>query len=95
MRGSADSPDAGNRAGVVTVLLIPMAFISNVFVLSTHMPRWLERLGSVLPVKPFAVAMSNAFNPRPARAAGFEAGHLLTLAACTVAGALVAWWFFR
>lgn len=75
-------------------LLMPMAFISNVFVLSTHMPHWLERLGSVLPLKPFAVVMSDAFNPtRPG--SGFEPGHLLTLAAWTVAGALVARRFFR
>jgi ABC-2 type transport system permease protein len=69
-------------------LLISLAFISDVFIVGAALPRWLDILGSLLPLKHFALAMSGTFEPTGG--AGFAVGHLLVLVAWTVAGMLVA-----
>jgi ABC-2 type transport system permease protein len=73
-------------------LLIPLAFISDVFIVGARLPRFLEVTGSVLPLKHFARAMAGTFHPGPGL--GFAAGHLAVLAAWTVGGAAVAVWRF-
>ena len=69
-------------------LLIPLAFISDVFIVGPRLPRFLEVTGSLLPLKHFARALSGTF--QPGAGTGFAAGHLAVLAAWTVAGAAVA-----
>ena len=73
-------------------LLIPLAFISDVFIVGAKLPWFLDVTGSVLPLKHFARAMAETFHPGPGY--GFSAGHLAVLAAWTVAGAAVAVWRF-
>ncbi|GAA0505061.1 hypothetical protein Ade02nite_71180 [Paractinoplanes deccanensis] len=73
-------------------LLIPLAFISEVFIVGADLPRWLSAIGSALPLKHFALAMAETFDP--AAGYGFLPGHLVVLAAWTAAGAFVAQrWF--
>jgi ABC-2 type transport system permease protein len=43
--------------------MLPLAFISDVFFLSVHAPRWLHDVASAFPVAPVATAMEAAFNP--------------------------------
>lgn len=69
-------------------LLIPLAFISDVFIVGADLPRWLDVAGSVLPLKHFARAMAETFHPGAGY--GFSPGHLAVLAAWALAGALVA-----
>ncbi|GIE29713.1 hypothetical protein Ait01nite_027580 [Actinoplanes italicus] len=69
-------------------LLISLAFISDVFIVGAELPRWLDVLGSLLPLKHFALAMAGTFEPTGG--SGFAAGHLVVLLAWTVAGMLVA-----
>ncbi|WIM92920.1 ABC transporter permease [Actinoplanes oblitus] len=69
-------------------LLITLAFVSDVFIVGAVLPRWLDVLGSVLPLKHFARAMAETFDPAPG--SGFSPGHLTVLALWTVAGAVVA-----
>jgi len=73
-------------------LLIPLAFISDVFIVGADLPRILDFTGSVFPLKHFARAMSETF--QPGSGYGFSAGHLAVLAAWTAAGAAVAVWRF-
>jgi ABC-type multidrug transport system permease subunit len=73
-------------------LLIPLAFISDVFIVGAKLPWILDVTGSVLPLKHFARAMAETFHPGPGY--GFSAGHLAVLAAWTVVGAAVAVWRF-
>ncbi|SNY59266.1 ABC transporter permease [Paractinoplanes atraurantiacus] len=73
-------------------LLIPLAFISEVFIVGADLPRPLSAIGSALPLKHFALAMAETFDP--AGGYGFRPGHLLVLTAWTVAGAFTAQrWF--
>jgi ABC-type multidrug transport system permease subunit len=73
-------------------LLIPLAFISDVFIVGADLPRILEVTGSLLPLKHFARAMAETFHPGPGY--GFSPGHLAVLVAWAVAGAAVAVWRF-
>lgn len=71
-------------------LVISLSFISEVFIVGADLPRWLDWLGSALPLKHFARALSTAFNPFTV-GNGFSAGHLAVLAGWGAAGGLVAW----
>lgn len=74
-------------------LLIPLAFISNVFIVGATLPTALDRLGRALPLRHFADALAETFNPvRPGN--GFSGDHLAVMAGWAVAGGLVAWWRF-
>ncbi|MFI7542502.1 ABC transporter permease [Actinoplanes sp. NPDC049599] len=73
-------------------LLIPLAFISNVFIVGADLPVWLDRIGGALPLRHFADAMAQTFDPYGGY--GFRRGDLLVLAAWGLAGAAVALWRF-
>ncbi|MEU7909367.1 ABC transporter permease [Actinoplanes sp. NPDC049118] len=69
-------------------LLIPLAFISDVFIVGAELPRWLAETGSVLPLKHFAQALAETF--RPGEGYGFTPHHLAVLAIWAAAGAVLA-----
>jgi ABC-type multidrug transport system permease subunit len=69
-------------------VLIPLAFISDVFIVGADLPRWLDLIGSLLPLKHFARAMAETFDPGGGY--GFSPGHLAILVLWTAAGAVVA-----
>ena len=69
-------------------LLIPLAFISDVFIVGADLPVWLARIGSALPLKHFARAAAGAFDPQGGY--GFSPGGLAVIAAWAVLGAVVA-----
>ncbi|TNH30263.1 hypothetical protein FHG89_08400 [Micromonospora orduensis] len=71
-------------------VLIPLAFISDIFAMSTSMPVWLERLGSALPLKHFATAFAHSIDPS-ASGAGLPADHLAVLAGWGIGATLIAW----
>jgi ABC-type multidrug transport system permease subunit len=73
-------------------LLIPLAFISDVFIVGANLPPVLAVTGSALPLKHFARAMAETFHP--GSGLGFSPGHLAVLAGWAVAGAAVAVWRF-
>jgi ABC-type multidrug transport system permease subunit len=73
-------------------ILIPLAFISDVFIVGADLPRALSVIGSALPLKHFADAAADTF--QPGGGTGYSPAHLAVLAAWTVVGASVAWWRF-
>jgi ABC-2 type transport system permease protein len=73
-------------------LLIPLAFISDVFIVGADLPTWLGRIGTALPLRHFAAAMAETFDPHGGY--GFRPGDLLVLAAWGVLGAGLALWRF-
>lgn len=48
---------------VAQAVILPMAFISDIFIPTEGAPAWLTTLGDVFPLKPFAALFSDAFNP--------------------------------
>jgi ABC-2 type transport system permease protein len=70
-------------------LLLPLYFISGVFVATSILPHWLAGVGDVFPVRHLASALLTAYNPHTA-GLGFSGQDLLILAAWGIAGLLIA-----
>lgn len=70
-------------------LLLPLYFISGVFVSVSILPRWLADVGNVFPVRHLANALLVAYNPHTT-GLGFAGQDLLIVAGWGVAGLLVA-----
>ena len=70
-------------------ILLPLYFISGVFVSVTILPRWLADVGNVFPVRHLADALLVAYNPHTT-GLGFAGQDLLIVAAWGIAGLLIA-----
>ena len=70
-------------------LLLPLYFISGVFVATSILPHWLADVGEVFPVRHLANALLTAYNPHTA-GLGFSGLDLLIVAAWGAAGLLIA-----
>ncbi|HET7018520.1 MAG TPA: ABC transporter permease [Streptosporangiaceae bacterium] len=70
-------------------ILLPLYFISGVFVSVTILPRWLADVGNVFPVRHLANALLTAYNPHTT-GLGFAGQDLLIVAAWGIAGLLFA-----
>ena len=90
---AALAPSGNTAPAVSNAVILPMAFVSNIFVAVEDPPAWVRILGDVLPLKHFGRAFSAAFHPAvPAPA--WQGTDLAILAGWGVAGAIVAWRFF-
>ena len=70
-------------------LLLPLYFISGVFVAVTVLPHWLADAGEIFPVRHLANALLVAYNPHTT-GLGFAGLDLLIVAAWGAAGLLIA-----
>jgi ABC-2 type transport system permease protein len=48
---------------VANAVILPMAFVSDVFIQTEDAPTWLQRVGDFFPMKHFVRLFSDAFNP--------------------------------
>ena len=87
-------PSADSAPAVANATILPLAFISDVFIPLEDPPRWLEVIGNIFPLKPFVNAFQNTLNPF-VEAPAFSWAKLAVVAAWGVAGALVATRTFR
>ncbi|HEX2155511.1 MAG TPA: ABC transporter permease [Actinomycetes bacterium] len=74
---------------VANFTVLPVAFISDLFFPMDTAQAWLRAVGSVFPVKHFALALEETFNPF-ATGTGWQWDHLAVLALWGVAGLLMA-----
>jgi ABC-2 type transport system permease protein len=74
---------------IVQAVMLPLYFISGVFVASSVMPRWLVDVGNVFPVHHLVQALLTAYNPHTT-GAGFAWADLLVVAAWGAGGLLIA-----
>jgi ABC-2 type transport system permease protein len=87
-------PNARSAAAVANATILPLGFVSNVFIPIEDPPQWLETLGNIFPLKPFVVSFQDTMNPLvPAPA--FNWDKLAFVALWGVAGAVVAVRYFR
>jgi ABC-2 type transport system permease protein len=70
-------------------VMLPLYFISGVFVAVSTLPRWLVDIADVFPVRHLAAALLTAYNPHT-HGAGIAGTDLLIVAAWGAAGLLVA-----
>jgi len=70
-------------------IVIPLAFISDMFMLTNQMPDWLDRIGWLFPLKHLTALFTGALNPT-LEGSGIALDHLAVIAVWGVAAALVA-----
>lgn len=87
------TPNAEAAPAVANATILPVLFISDVFVRLDDPPRWLDILGDIFPVKHLSEACQAAFNPFET-GTGFEWWDLAVVAAWGLAGAVLAVRFF-
>ncbi len=87
-------PNADAAPAIVNVSILPLMFISDIFIRMEDSPAWVTIVADIFPVRHFAQAMHTSFNPFET-GAGFEPLHLLVMAAWLVVGVVVAVRFFR
>jgi len=90
---SALMPNADAAPAIVNATILPLLFISNVFIRITDPPAWLDLVAGAFPVRPFADAMLAVYSPHVA-ASGLEWQDLAVVAAWGVAGVLFSLRFF-
>jgi ABC-type multidrug transport system permease subunit len=83
----APTPNAANA--FCNASLILLSFISGIFGIG-ELPTWMDRLGSVFPLKPFVEAFSAGFNPY-VEATSPDWANLAVMAAWGVLGAVIVW----
>jgi ABC-type multidrug transport system permease subunit len=86
---AAIAPNAETVPTIANATLLPLAFFSDIFLISDNLPRWMEIVGSIFPLKHFANAVADGVNPT-IPGAGFFADHLAVMALWLVAGVVLA-----
>ena len=74
---------------VTQAVLLPLYFISGVFIAAGQLPKWLVNVAGIFPVRHLAAALLQAYNPYT-RGSGFAWVDLLIVAAWGVAGLVIA-----
>jgi ABC-2 type transport system permease protein len=87
-------PSENSAPPIANVLVLPLEFISGIFVPSDQIPGWMDSIAAVFPVKPLFDGILTAFTPGTS-GAGIAWGDLAVVAAWGVAGLLVAMRSFR
>jgi ABC-2 type transport system permease protein len=91
---SAFIPNADAAPAVVNASILPLMFISNVYIPAENMPDWLRTFASAFPIVHFANALHDAFSPFD-RNAGLDAGDFAVMAAWLAAGLVIAIRYFK
>jgi ABC-2 type transport system permease protein len=80
---------ANSASAAANATILPLAFVSDVFIQIDDPPRWLEVVGNIFPLKPFVHAFQDCFNPTVSSPA-LNVGALAWVAAWGAVGLLVA-----
>jgi ABC-2 type transport system permease protein len=87
-------PSENAAPPIANAIVLPLEFISGIFVPSNQIPDWMNTVAGVFPVKPLFDAVLTAFDPTTT-GAGIDWGDLAVLAAWGIAGVLIALRTFR
>ncbi len=75
---------------LVMLMMFTLNAISGIYIPENLFPAWLRDIAQVLPIRPLAISMQAAFDPRTNGGRLFAWPDLLIVAAWGVAGALFA-----
>lgn len=98
---AAVAPSGDSTPAITNATLLPLAFISGVFIPpSADAPAWLDTVSSIFPLKHFASAFGDAFNPVVVAENGswinqFDWAALAVMAAWGIAAMFLALRWFR
>jgi len=90
---AALAPTAEAAPAIANFTILPLAFVSDVFISIADPPEWLDALGDLFPLKPFVQAFQAPFSPFVEPPA-FRWGALAVVAVWGVAGVVLAARFF-
>ena len=80
---------ASAASAAANAIILPLAFVSNIFIPLENAPGWIDAIGDVFPLKPFAEAFQACFSPY-VDAPGFQWADLAVVAVWGTAGLVVA-----
>ena len=89
---TAAIPNSDAAPAVVNASVLPLLFVSNVFIPLHNPPEWLDLVGKIFPVRHFADALSGSFFQLSG--SGLYTNDLLVIGAWGLAGVLIAIRFF-
>ena len=89
---TAAIPNADAAPAVVNASILPLLFISNVFIPLQNPPAWLDFVSKVFPVRHFADAMVGSFFALSG--SGLQGNDLLVIGAWGLAGLVISFRFF-
>jgi ABC-2 type transport system permease protein len=92
---TAAIPSEDAAAPIVNALLLPLYFLSGVFIPDDQLPSGVIHFADAFPVRHFFEAFFNAYVPASGGGTGLEWGNLAAVAAWGVAGLLLAVRYFR
>lgn len=85
---------AESVVGISLGILLPLAFVSDIFLIDAELPPVLDRVAWFFPLRHAVAAMTRAAAPPDVVGAGLQLGHLAVLLGWTAVGvAVVAWRF--
>jgi ABC-2 type transport system permease protein len=87
-------PSENAAPPVANVIVLPLEFISGIFVPSEQIPDWMDSIAGVFPVKPLFDSLLQAFDPATT-GIGVDWGALAVVAAWGVVGSVAALRLFR
>jgi ABC-2 type transport system permease protein len=97
-------PNGDSAPAVAQATLLPIAFVSDVFIVTEDAPAWMETLGNIFPLKHYVAAFGDAFNPTLTGSGFVWSGsgneyaigvHLAVMAAWGIAAAVIAVRYFK
>ena len=91
---AAAAPTGDSAPAMANATILPLAFVSDVFIAIGDPPPWLTAVGNFFPLKHFVRAFQDAFHPLTT-APAFGGGHLAVMAIWAVVGTLLALRFFN
>lgn len=86
-------PNADASPAVVNATILPLMFVSDVFIPDAAAPEWVRTVAGVFPIKHFSEALQLAFNPFE-QGAGFSPEHLAVMGLWALGGVVLAAKFF-
>ena len=86
-------PNADSAPAVANATILPLAFVSDVFISVEDAPQWLVVIGDIFPLKPFVNSFQNTLNPL-VDAPAFTWSKLAVVLAWGIGGAIVARYSF-
>lgn len=91
---TAAIPNAEAAPAIVNLVLLPLTFVSGIWMVLADAPTWLDVIAKIFPVRAFAHGLQHAFHPATT-GTGIVATDLMVLAIWTLAGLRICQRWFR
>lgn len=89
------APTATSAPAIANIIILPLAFLSNVFIPTDQPPAWLRIVGDIGPMKPFVEQLGSTTNPHLASLPLWDGVNLGTMAAWLAVAAFICIRYFR